>query len=138
MRLNQPGSSSVRFPTLALMTRRFPVGPTEASITLAGRFIRDTCRNWGVPDDLVGEAAVTVRALVEGAVLRGGAPFHLVVEARSHTVTVRIHTDDGPVPYRGPTVFAAARPWTAGAWTFVPGQEGDEVCAVVPRGRPLI
>jgi hypothetical protein len=126
------------------MTRRLRLAPTDASTAAAGRFVRDTCRNWGVPDDLIGEAAAVVRALVDSVDMRGGAKFDLVVEARSHTVTVQVRDRDRDrcIEQRVPRRVGAdrrggtrVRPWTAGAWTFVSGADPDEIWAIVPRDR---
>lgn len=133
--------SFVRVPALALMTRRLRLGATDASTAAAGRFVRDTCRNWGVPDDLIGEAAAVVRALVESVDMRTGARFDLVVEARSHTVTVQVRDRDRCSEPRVARRGADRRddyrvkPWTAGAWTFVSGADPEEIWAIVPRDR---
>jgi hypothetical protein len=131
----------VRVPALALMTRRLRLAPTDSSTAAAGRFVRDMCRNWGVPDDLIGEAAGVVRALVDSVDMRGGAAFDLVVEARSHTVTVQVR-DRNRCPEPRTARRGAERredprvkPWTAGAWTFVSGADPGEIWAVVPRDR---
>jgi len=136
------GHSFVRLPTLALMTRRLRLAPAGVSTPEAGRFVRDTCRSWGVPEDLVGQAASVVRTLVEGAALAGGTSFDLVMEARSHTVTVRVHDRDKCFPPAAAHPRRAdrqggsdAKPWTAGAWTFVSSRDSDEVWAVVPRDQ---
>jgi hypothetical protein len=124
------------------MTRRLRLAPTDASTAAAGRFVRDTCRNWGVPDGLIGEAASVVRALVDTVDMRGGATFDLVVEARSHTVTVQVCDRDRCTEPRVARRVGADRrdgtrvkPWTAGAWTFVSGADPGEIWAIVPRDR---
>jgi hypothetical protein len=135
--------SFVRVPALALMTRRLRLAPAGVSTPAAGRFVRDICRSWGVPEDLVGEAAAVVRALVEGAAPSGGTGLDLVVEARSHTVTVRLRDRDKSYQPRAAAHSRRAdrpgdcdaKPWTAGAWTFVSSGDSDEVWAVVPRDR---
>jgi hypothetical protein len=133
--------SFVRVPALALMTRRLRLAPSDASTAAAGRFVRDTCRNWGVPDDLIGESSAVVRALVESVDMRSGGAFDLVVEARSHTVTVQVRDRDRcaepRTPRRGADRRGDARvkPWTAGSWTFVSGADPGEIWAIVPRDR---
>ncbi len=141
--------SFVRVPTLALMTRRLRLAPSAtstavpngASTAAAGRFVRDMCRNWGVPDSLLGEAGTVVRALLEDAVTDDAAAFELVVEARSHTVTVRVRDRNREYAprtagnWRTDPSRETDRPWTAGAWTFVSSGDGEETWAVAPRDQ---
>jgi hypothetical protein len=134
------GYSAARLPTLALMTRRLPLAPDGVSIPVAARFVRDTCRTWGVPERLLGSSGRVVATLRRLAVASGGTTFDLVVEARSYTVTVRVRDrvrDYRPrpgVPLRGTDRFGGSElAPTNTTWMLVSAASGDEVWAVAPR-----
>jgi hypothetical protein len=134
------GYSSARLPTLALMTRRLPLAPDGVSIAVAARFVRDTCRMWGVPERLLGSSGRVVATLRRLAAANGGTTFDLVVEARSYTVTVRVRDrvrDYRPrpgVPLRGSDRFGGSDVAPVDAtWMLVSSASGDEVWAVAPR-----
>jgi len=125
------------------MTRRMRLFPTEAATTAAGRFVRDMCRNWGIQDNLLGESAAVVRRLVGGVTYRTGAVFELVLEARRHSVIVRVR--DSELAHSTPAVpdwrtdpsrdhGAGSRP--AGTWEFGSSGDGTETWAMVPRAWP--
>jgi hypothetical protein len=130
-----------RVPALALMIRRLRLRHTDTSTAAAGRFVRDMCRTWGVPDSLVGEAAWVVRRLVDGVSLDAGAAFELVMEARGGSVWIQLH--DRNLDQRGPGATtrrtAPARrgetePLPGHAWTFGTDQDGER-WAAAPRER---
>jgi hypothetical protein len=130
-----------RVPALALMIRRLRLRHTDTSTAAAGRFVRDMCRTWGVPDSLVGEAASVVRRLVYDVSLGAGAAFELVMEARDGSVRIRLHDRNLDHGRPGATTRRTApvrrgetEPLPRHAWTFGTDQDGER-WAAAPRER---
>jgi hypothetical protein len=121
------------------MTRRLPLAPGGASLTAAARFVHDTCQSWGVPSALLDASERVVTALRRIAASTGATTFELIIEARSHTVTVRVRDrahDDRPRPGSPPRGNDRADPLASPdpeTWMLVSATNDNEVWAVARR-----